>query len=281
MTTRAEVLPTIGRVVAFAALVVACGAASYALFAPLAAKVISASGQPLRLDVIANLIGVMLATVIMLRAIDHRAWSAIDLDRAAASVRSFVRGFGMGAAVIVVVLGALLVTGLLRWHTAPSEVSWLGAAARVTLVLAPAALAEEVMCRGYLLTVVRECIGTPGAIALTSVLFGLLHLSNPDATVESVIVVVLAGVFLASVRIAMRSLYAAWMAHFAWNWVMAVPVHATVSGIRFEAPGYFAESTGPAWLSGGAWGPEGGIVAALGLIAALVFLYARPRREES
>jgi membrane protease YdiL (CAAX protease family) len=149
------------------------------------------------------------------------------------------------------------------------------------VVLLPAALAEEVMCRGYLLTVVREAIGARAAIVLTSVLFGLLHLGNPDATVESVVVVVLAGVFLATVRIALRSLYAAWMAHFAWNWVMAVPLHATVSGIRFEAPGYFAESAGPAWLSGGSWGPEGGIVAALGLTAALVFLYTRPRREES
>jgi membrane protease YdiL (CAAX protease family) len=118
-------------------------------------------------------------------------------------------------------------------------------------------------------------------VVLTSVMFGLLHLSNPDATAESVLVVVLAGVFLASVRIALRSLYAAWMAHFAWNWVMAVPLHASVSGIRFEAPGYFAATAGPQWVSGGAWGPEGGIVAALGLVAASVFLYTRQRREES
>ena len=159
--------------------------------------------------------------------------------------------------------------------------SSLGAAARITLFLLPAALAEEVLCRGYLLTVVRDRIGTTGAVVTTSLAFGALHLSNPGWTVASVGVVALAGVFLAAVRIAYDSLYAAWAAHLAWNWVMAVPLHAPVSGLRFEAPDYRTVSTGPAWATGGAWGPEGGVAAALGMLVCLGFLYARRRREES
>jgi membrane protease YdiL (CAAX protease family) len=196
-------------------------------------------------------------------------------------LRQFVQGFAWGAGPIVVVCGVLMLGGWLVIRPAPAPSSWLGSAVATTLVLLPAALAEEVMCRGYLLTVARECIGFRGAIATTSVLFGLLHLQNPDATAESVLVVVAAGVFLASVRLYLRSLYAAWMAHFAWNWVMAVPVHARVSGLGFDAPGYVAETTSPAWVSGGNWGPEGGIVAALGLVAGLAYLYSRHRREES
>jgi hypothetical protein len=79
----------------------------------------------------------------------------------------------------------------------------------------------------------------------------------------------------------MQSLYAAWMAHLAWNWVMAVPLHASVSGERFEAPGYHAVTVGPPWLSGGAWGPEGGLAAALGMVGGLAYFYVRRRREES
>lgn len=97
----------------------------------------------------------------------------------------------------------------------------------------------------------------------------------------SVTVVTLSGICLATIRLAMNSLYAAWMAHFAWNWVMAVPLHAPVSGIDFEAPWYRAVTSGPAWISGGTWGPEGGLVAALGMLAGLAFFYARRRREES
>ncbi|HEX7980408.1 MAG TPA: hypothetical protein VF461_17525, partial [Gemmatimonadaceae bacterium] len=89
------------------------------------------------------------------------------------------------------------------------------------------------------------------------------------------------GVFLAAVRLAFDSLYAAWAAHAAWNWIMAVPFHASVSGLAFDAPDYRMVSSGPAWATGGAWGPEGGVAAAVGMLAGLFYLYrARLRREE-
>ena len=116
---------------------------------------------------------------------------------------------------------------------------------------------------------------------LTSVMFGMLHLRNPGATVSSVMVVISAGILLATVRVRTDSVYAAWMTHLAWNWTMAVPFHALVSGIRFEAPGYRAITQGPSWLSGGEWGPEGGVVAALGISLGWVWVYMRPRRKES
>jgi 3-hydroxybutyryl-CoA dehydrogenase len=112
-------------------------------------------------------------------------------------------------------------------------------------------------------------------------MFGMLHIPNPGATPASVLVVVLSGFLLCAVRIRFDSLYAAWMTHLAWNWTMAVPFHALVSGIRFEAPGYRALAVGPSWLSGGAWGPEGGVFAAVGMSLGLGYFYVRRSREES
>jgi hypothetical protein len=83
------------------------------------------------------------------------------------------------------------------------------------------------------------------------------------------------------VRLALDSLYAAWAAHAAWNWMMAVPFHLSVSGISLDAPDYRTVSTGPEWATGGAWGPEGGAAAAVGMLAGLFYLYrSRLRREE-
>jgi hypothetical protein len=189
-------------------------------------------------------------------------------------------GWCIGFAAIGVASGVLLVAGWLR--IVPGEPgSSLGAAVRITVFLIPAALAEEVLCRGYLLTVIRERIGTWGAVGTTSLAFGVLHVSNPGWTIASVGIVALAGIFLAAVRVAYDSLYAAWAAHVAWNWVMAVPLHAPVSGLRFESPDYRTVDAGPDWITGGAWGPEGGIAAVLGMLACLYYLYARRRREES
>jgi uncharacterized protein len=223
---------------------------------------------------------VLAATALMLRSVDVRPWRDVGLAPSAARPALVGMGWVVGFVAIGLGCGALLALGWLR--VVPSEPgSSLGAAVRITVFLLPAALAEEVLCRGYLLTVVRDRIGTRGAVAATSAAFGALHISNPGWTISSVAIVALAGVFLAAVRIAYDSLYAAWAAHVAWNWAMAVPLHAPVSGLRFEAPDYRTVSTGPTWATGGAWGPEGGAAAALGMLACLYFLYARHRREES
>jgi len=113
------------------------------------------------------------------------------------------------------------------------------------------------------------------------VLFGAAHLRNAGVTVQSFCIVTLAGVFLGAIRLALRSVYASSAAHVAWNWVLAVAFHASVSGIRFDAPDYRTVEQGPDWLTGGQWGPEGGLFAALGMLGVLAYLHrTRPRRRE-
>ena len=237
----------------------------------------------IRVDVCAELVGAIAATAIMLRSIDRRPWSDVGLARASLKARALVVGWMVGSGANLFTCGVLVLVGLMRFmpSAAGEDGTWVGAALRVSLVLVPAALAEEILCRGYLLTVIRDCVGTRGAVVLTSVMFGLLHVPNPGATPASVLVVMLSGLLLATVRIRFDSLYAAWMTHLAWNWTMAIPFHALVSGIRFEAPGYRGVAVGATWLSGGEWGPEGGLVAAVGMSLGLGYFYLRRGREES
>lgn len=270
----------IGRILLFALLVALCAIAADALLSPVLVWLIGRTGQRIRVDMFVELAAALAATAIMVRSIDKRPWSDVGLARDNASVRALITGWTIGAAAIIGVCAVLALSGLLRFVPTSAN-GWLGAAVRITIVLVPSALAEELLCRGYLLTVVWDRVGVRWAVLLTSLLFGLLHLANPGATAESVALVTLAGIFLAAVRVVLNSLYAAWMAHLAWNWVMAVPLHAAVSGVRFESPEYQAVTVQPAWVSGGAWGPEGGLISALGMISGLAYLYTRRRREES
>jgi membrane protease YdiL (CAAX protease family) len=255
--------------------------AAYAFVQPPLAWLAIKSGNPIRVDYYALLVATLAASAIMLRSIDRRGWDAIDFTRTTAGRRPLLVGWCLGGVPIGVACAAMLATGLLYFVPSTTDGSWIGAAIRTTLVLLPAALAEELICRGYLLTVVRDSVGDRAAVLSTSALFGIIHVVNPGATVLSVMVVLLAGIFLATVRLALNSLYAAWMAHFAWNWVIAVLFHAKVSAIEFESPLYKAVTSGPAWLSGGEWGPEGGIIAALGIVGGLAYIYTRRRRGES
>jgi membrane protease YdiL (CAAX protease family) len=227
------------------------------------------------------LLSALAATAIMIRSIDVRPWGDVGLTRAAARARALVGGLTLGGGTIGAACAALLAVGWLG--IVPSTPgSSLAAAAQISAFLLPAAFAEELICRGYLLTAIRDGVGAWLAVFITSLLFGLAHLLNAGVTIESFVNVTLAGVFLAAIRITFDSLYAAAAAHAAWNWMMAVPFHAAVSGIQFDAPDYRTVSQGPTWLTGGAWGPEGGVAAALSMLAGLAYLHrARLRRGES
>lgn len=162
---------------------------------------------------------------------------------------------------------------------ARTDTRWVSFALRVAVLLLPAALVEELVFRGYPFAVLRDAWGWKVALVVTSIAFGVAHVDNPGADLEAIIAVIVAGVFLGSVLVATGSLFAAWMAHFSWNWMMAAVLHTAVSGLPFSAPDYRIIDAGPDWATGGRWGPEGGVGALVGMLVVLGFLYARWQRR--
>ena len=223
-------------------------------------------------------LALLIAHGIMFGLIDPAGWQYVRLHRAAIRPRRLAAGFGLGMAPIAAACGLLLAIGWLEIQRAPDG-PWWGAAMRVSLALLPAAFWEELLSRGYVFAALSDGIGRAGAAAVTSGAFGLMHLWNPGWTVGNIAGVALAGIFLAAVMLATDSLYAAWLAHFAFNWVMAVPLHVQVSGISLGAPDYQTVDAGPDWATGGRWGPEGGAFAAAAMILCVALLYLRGRRR--
>ena len=209
--------------------------------------------------------------------VDRRGWSYVGLGREALRPDIIRTAALLGALAIAVPCGLLLAMGWLR--LVPSESgSSLGAGLATLAVLVPAALWEELFVRGYAFSLVRERMGPKPAIVLTSLVFAVMHLLNAGATTQVFIIVFLAGIFLGFLREGTRSLYATWAAHLSWNAVLVVFLHAPVSGLVMAAPDYRVTDTGPDWATGGAWGPEGGAFAALGLVAAIWYLFQRAYR---
>jgi membrane protease YdiL (CAAX protease family) len=275
--TRGGALRAPWRVIGFLVATGACGLLAAVVVAPFQAS-LAAAGVPGLADWIVILVGVAGGHAVTLLLIEPRPWGDVWLGRAAARPQWLVEGFLLGVLAIGLPSVALMVSG---WLAVESHTpgSWAGAAIRVSLLLLVAALAEELIFRGYLLAVLREKLGWGPALAVTSVAFGYVHISNPGASTRALVLVTLAGLFLGATVAVTRSLYAAWMALFAWNWTMAVLLHIPVSGLETEMPDYRTIDAGPDWVTGGAWGPEGGVGAGLGMMAGLAYLVARRRRE--
>lgn len=271
-------LVAVGRVVLFAVLWIVGGAV--ALRGAVALSPGAESRAAVQYGVL--LVGAVAATVVMAQLVDRRASSTLGLQATAARPRLLGVAAVLGALPIVTVSLLLAAAGLLDFQRTPDG-SWWGAAGAALVFLAGPALTEELVFRGYPFAVLRERWGTAVAVGLTSVVFGVVHAQNDGATPLALAFVVLAGVFLAGIRLLWDSLWAAWVAHLAWNWAMAALLHVAVSGSPFETPDYRLVDDGPDWLTGGAWGPEGGAAAGLGMLGGIGFLYLmarRARREE-
>ena len=219
------------------------------------------------------LAAVAAAQYVMLRLVEKRPWSDIGLGAAQAAPK--LLGFGLALGGLGILLPSLALLGA-HWlrpsDTAPGSGSTVLFALQVAALMLPQSLAEELLSRGYGFAAIREGAGPVTAVAVTSAIFGGLHLANPGVSAESLASVVLAGVFLGVLVIVTGSVYAAWMAHFAWNFVIVGVLHAKVSGITFPTPGWRLIENGPVWVTGGAWGPEGGAAACVGMLGVITAL---------
>jgi uncharacterized protein len=177
---------------------------------------------------------------------------------------------GIVACVLPIALaGGLMVT---LWSTSRQ----MGLLLLNLLVLAVAAMAEEVAFRGYPFQRLIEAIGPTTATIVMATIFGLIHLRNPGATSASTLVTVLSGVLMATAYLQTRALWLPWGFHFAWNAAMAVLFGLPVSGLDFSAV-VSSNTVGPTWLTGGGYGPEGSLTAVVVLVVSLIVLVKMTR----
>lgn len=140
---------------------------------------------------------------------------------------------------------------------------------------------EEVATRGWLLTRIAARTNLPLAIAISSSLFGILHLGNSGVTVLSVLNIVLDGVLAGLLFIYTDSIWLVVAQHGTWNYVQGNLLGFQVSGTGADASIFsFTMGTGPDWLTGGEFGAEGSIITTLVLLLSVLIVYLLGERNE-
>lgn len=203
-------------------------------------------------------------------------------------------GLGLGFCLPALVLAVELATGMARITAV--LVTQAGGPLPLTAFSAPVALvvlagfflvqatAEELLVRGYLLTNAAEGLAgwlgkrraVLAATALTGALFGVLHWTNPGSSLLSVTNITLYGFLLGACYVLTGRLGIACGFHVGWNYTLGL-LGFPVSGLRMGAALLSTEQTGPALVTGGSFGPEGGLVALplLGVGAAALSWWVR------
>jgi hypothetical protein len=205
-------------------------------------------------------------------------------------------GFGLA-------LGALLMLGIFLVELAAGWVSVTGTLQTASpdqpfllMILVPlvtflgVGIYEEMLLRGYMLRNIAEglhlpAIGARNAIiiawVLSSIIFGVLHMFNPNATIISTINLMLAGVFLGLAYVLTGELAIPIGLHITWNFFQGNVFGFPVSGGDFSQATFIAiEQGGPDVWTGGAFGPEAGLMGIVAMLvgSGLIVLWVRWRR---
>jgi hypothetical protein len=231
-------------------------------------------------------LGATVGVVVAARLVDRRRLADYGLRGGRAWWRDVLAGVGLAVAVQAAVLGVLLAAG---WATVVDVLVAgpegfllaLGAALAAFLVVA---VYEELVVRGFVLTNVAEGLAGYGrspavavAVIASSLLFGVGHATNPNASLVSAAGIAVVGVAFGACYVLTGRLGLAVGLHLGWNVAMGVLFGLPVSGLDVTARVLAVEVTGPATWTGGAFGPEAGLLGVFAALAALagVVAYAR------
>jgi membrane protease YdiL (CAAX protease family) len=133
------------------------------------------------------------------------------------------------------------------------------------------ALIQELIFRLIIFRLLEEFLGTWMAMGAIAAIFGLVHLGNPNATLWTSLALVMSDVLLSAAFILSRRIWLVWGIHAGWNFFQAGVFGMANSGIAFKS-WIVPRLSGPAWLSGGAFGIEASVVAVLLNLAVGIYL---------
>jgi membrane protease YdiL (CAAX protease family) len=192
-------------------------------------------------------------------------------------LRELGAGVLLGACLFCLTVGVLTALGV---YQVTGSNGWTAMLATVPGFIL-AGILEEVVMRGIVFRIVEQSLGSWMALAISAAIFGLLHLLNPGATLLNAGAVMLeAGVLLAAAYMLTRRLWFCIGIHIAWNFTEGGIFSAVVSG--GHAKGLLqAKLAGADWLSGGAFGAEGSVVAVAICTAAGILIVAKAARKGS
>ncbi|MBI3679887.1 MAG: CPBP family intramembrane metalloprotease [Acidobacteria bacterium] len=220
------------------------------------------------------------ANAIAMRVYERRHMADVGLLWTPASRRNLLLGFAGGAGAAVLVLAPPLALGLAEWKVAEGWQGNIASALFLAVVLLFGAVGEELLFRGYGFQVLLGSLGVYATILPVSVLFGLAHTNNQNATTLGMVNTILWGLLFSLAFLRSRDLWLPIGLHYGWN--VTLPLFgANLSGFTMYVTGYSIDWKVADLWSGGAYGPEAGLLTSIMVGLLLLALWKAPVQRQA
>ena len=222
------------------------------------------------LMMVCQLLGTLVTVWIFQKFVNRESFSAIGLEFNGYK-DDFVSGLIFGAGLIVIGFAILYTINFLS--VASIQFSLIDQLFYLSL-FAVVSLNEEIAIRGYILQNLSSSFNKYIALVLSSLVFMLMHIGNPNMSGIPLFNLFLAGLFLGVYCIHKNNLWFPIGAHFTWNYFQGPVLGFEVSGNDVDS--IFIQSLeGSELITGGEFGFEGSIILTIFMIIGIVYLDRR------
>ncbi|HEM5043945.1 TPA: CPBP family intramembrane metalloprotease [Streptococcus suis] len=216
---------------------------------------------------------ISLAIILWARFVEKSPWLGLGIRKKGA-LKDFLLGWGIGAAMLTTCVLLMWGFGAIQVTSFQFSANLVGEFLILVLAWSIQGTAEELLTRGWMFSSLAAKHNIPVGILVSSLFFTFLHLGNDGISLIPLLDLTLFAILACLVMLKTGNLWVIGGLHAAWNCfqgnVFAFPVSGTQAGQAFIA----VETSGPDWLSGGAFGVEGSIISLLiqaGIITWLVY----------
>ena len=209
------------------------------------------------------------------KVIEKRSFSSIGFNKNN-WLKKYSLGFLIGLAMMSIIVLILFPFGYITVEKNPIQPVGVSAIASVLVILFGWIIqgaTEEIVTRGWLLNVLSTKYNIGVGLLISSTLFGLMHLTNPNVNYIAVINIILVGLFYCLYVIKTNDLWAVCGMHSAWNFAQGNIFGFKVSGLDVSVGSLIdLNLVGSDFVTGGIFGPEAGITATFILLASIGIL---------
>ncbi len=223
-----------------------------------------------------------IATWIARRYLDRRSFISLGLSLRRTAWSDLIAGFSLSAFQFSLIYLTTTIMGWSQFQSWAWESEKLGTVIGETVLMFflffGVAYHEELLSRGYHLQNLAQGSNLPLAVWISSFIFSILHLSNPNVNGMAVLGLLAAGLFLAYGYVRTKSLWLPIGLHLGWNFFEGTIFGFPVSGMT-DFSLIQQQINGPEWITGGSFGPEAGLLLLPTLLigAYIIKIYTRKR----